>query len=319
MMPPSLRSTWRRPKAEWAGAVTQPTFAHTTVLLQEVVDALRPRPHVAYRALDATVGGGGHSHALLERSAPDGVVVALDADPVALAAAGERLQPFEGRVELLQRNFRDLADLHPEPLDGIVFDLGLSSPQLESSGRGFSFSKADEPLDMRFDPAGQQPTAADLLNLEPEAELERIFREYGEEPRARRLARIVAEQRARQQIQTTGDFVKVVERALGPKRGRIHPATRPFQALRIAVNEELTSLETALDAAINLLKPTGRIAVISFHSLEDRIVKWRFRGWAESAQATVLTKKPITPSAEEIERNPRARSAKLRVAERLAS
>jgi 16S rRNA (cytosine1402-N4)-methyltransferase len=296
----------------------QPT-AHVTVLLEEVLEALRPRPGVGYRALDATVGGGGHSSGLLERSSPDGFLIGLDADPTAIAAAESRLHDHAGRFELRQRNFRDLAELELEPVDGIVLDLGLSSPQLDTSARGFSFRAADEPLDMRFDPTSGDPTAAELLNSLPEAELERILRTYGEEPRARRLARTIAQRRTSQPLQTTGDLVAAVTRALGPARGRIHPATRAFQALRIAVNDELSSLETVLDASTGLLRPAGRIAVISFHSLEDRIVKWRFREWAQSGAANVLTRKPITPSAEEVRANPRARSAKLRVAERMLS
>ncbi|HET6318131.1 MAG TPA: 16S rRNA (cytosine(1402)-N(4))-methyltransferase RsmH, partial [Chloroflexota bacterium] len=173
-------------------------------------------------------------------------------------------------------------------------------------------------LDMRFDPAADRATAADLLNALPEVELERIFRAFGEEPRARRLARSVVIRRTRAPLLRTGDLVSAVTAALGPARGRIHPATRAFQALRIAVNNELEALERGLDAAIELLRPEGRLAAISFHSLEDRIVKWRLRGWADAGRATILTRKPILPTDDEVSRNPRARSAKLRVAERTA-
>jgi 16S rRNA (cytosine1402-N4)-methyltransferase len=297
---------------------------HVSVLYEAVLEALAPRSG-GYQAVDCTVDGGSHSFGLLERSTPDGLLVGLDADADALALAAQRLAPFASRFRLVNRNFRELrqiaADYRVADVDGIVFDLGLSSLQLEASGRGFSF-RGDEPLDMRFDVASNEPTAADLLNTLPEAELEQLFRGYGEEPRARRLAHLVVEQRANVPFQRTGDLVAAVTQALGGVRGRIHPATRAFQALRIAVNDELAALEAGLDAAIRLLAPGGRLAVISFHSLEDRIIKWRFRAWAEAtperaALARVLTKKPIAPSADEVAANPRARSAKLRVVERL--
>lgn len=294
--------------------------AHTSVLLEPVLEALRPRPGVGFRALDCTVGGGGHSFGLLERSAPDGRLVGLDLDPASLELATTRLAPFAGRFTLVNRTFGELADLAEtlEPVDAILFDLGLSSMQLESSGRGFSF-RADEPLDMRFDPTLDMPTAAELLNSLAEGELERTLREFGEEPRARRLARTIVQRRAQRPFDRTGDLVAAVTAALGPARGRIHPATRTFQALRIAVNDELGALEHGLDAAVGLLKPGGRLAVISFQSLEDRIVKWRFRGWADAGLVHTLTRKPVVPALEEVRQNPRARSAKLRVAERTAA
>jgi 16S rRNA (cytosine1402-N4)-methyltransferase len=290
--------------------VDAPEPVHTSVLLEPVLEALRPRPGVGFRALDCTVGGGGHSYGLLERSAPDGRLVGLDADPGALEEASTRLAPFAGRFTLLNRNFSDLADVAAdlEPFDAIVFDLGLSSMQLESSGRGFSF-RFDEPLDMRFDPNPDLPTAADLLNSLPEGELERILREYGEEPRARRMARTIVQRRVPRPFERTGDLVAAVTAALGPARGRIHPATRTFQALRIAVNAELDALEAGLDAALRLLKPGGRLAVISFQSLEDRIVKWRFRGWADEGLVQILTRKPQVPTLVEVRLNPRARCA----------
>jgi 16S rRNA (cytosine1402-N4)-methyltransferase len=292
--------------------------------MAEVLDALRPRPG-GYMALDCTINGGGHSYGLLERSSPDGQVVGLDADAAALALAANRLAPFVGRFCLVNRNFRDLANVAGElslvSVDGVLFDLGISSLQLERFGRGFSF-RGDEPLDMRFDPASSSPTAADLLNTLPEAELVRIFRAYGEEPRARKLASVVVHRRQRAAFARTGDLVAAVTQSLGSQRGRIHPATRAFQALRIAVNDELTALEEGLTAGVRLLNPGGRLAVISFHSLEDRIVKWRFREWSMPSSnrpslVHVLTRKPVVPSLDEIASNPRARSAKLRVAERL--
>jgi 16S rRNA (cytosine1402-N4)-methyltransferase len=303
-----------------------PPFQHQSVLLADVLDALQPRPG-SYVALDCTTNGGGHSYGLLERSSPDGSLLGLDADAAALTLAADRLAPFAGRFRLVNRNFRDLASVATEVgldgVDGVVFDLGLSGLQLERSGRGFSF-RGDEPLDMRFDPASGAPTAADLLNTLPEAGLERVFRTYGEEPRARRLAAVIVRRRQRAPLTRTGDLVAAVIQALGPQRGRTHPATLAFQALRIAVNDELGALEEGLAAAVHLLKPGGRLAVISFHSLEDRIVKWRFREWSQPndndpALVRILTRKPVVPSEEEIAMNPRARSAKLRVAERLST
>jgi 16S rRNA (cytosine1402-N4)-methyltransferase len=287
---------------------------HSSVLLDQVVEQLAPRPHIGFRALDCTVGAGGHAFALLERSSPDGQLTGLDADPAALELARMRLAPFGKRVILLNRTFADLAELGEQPEDAILFDLGLSSMQLETSGRGFSFRR-DEPLDMRFDPKSDRATAAELLNSLSETELERVLFEYGEEPRARRVARQIVQRRP---IRRTGELVSAVSAALGPARGRIHPATRTFQALRIAVNDELDALNAGLDAAVDLLKIHGRVAVISFHSLEDRIVKWRFRGWADQGMVRVLTRKPVQPSMDEIQRNPRARSARLRVAEKVA-
>jgi 16S rRNA (cytosine1402-N4)-methyltransferase len=301
-----------------------PASGHTTVLLEPVLNWLQPRGNVGFRALDATLGSGGHSFGLLERSSPDGQLVALDADAEAIERARPRLALFGERFTLLQRNFRELQDLQElqelqlAPVDAIVFDLGLSSVQLEASGRGFSF-RFQEPLDMRFDARSGGPTAADLVNELPEAELERIFRDYGEERKSRRLAHLIAQRRNTVAYQRTDQLVETVIQAVGPQRGRIHPATRAFQALRIAVNDELTALELGLDAAVRLLRPGGRLAVISFHSLEDRIVKWRFRGWAESGLVRILTPRPLQPDEDEIRANPRARSAKLRVAERAAT
>jgi 16S rRNA (cytosine1402-N4)-methyltransferase len=302
---------------------TSPDAAHLSVLFDEVMEALCPRSG-GYVAVDCTANGGGHSFGLLERSSPDGRVVALDADASALARASERLAPFGDRAQLVHSNFSELesvaAELQLGTVDAILFDLGLSSVQLDSSGRGFSF-RYDEPLDMRFDVTSDEPTAADLLNDSEEEELARILRDYGEERGARRIARTIVQQRATTPFRRTADLVSSVIRVLGPPRRRIHPATRTFQALRIAVNDELGVLERALDVAVHRLSPGGRLAVISFHSLEDRIVKWRFRGWAsdESSPALVriVTKRPLIPSEAEIHANPRARSAKLRVAERL--
>jgi 16S rRNA (cytosine1402-N4)-methyltransferase len=306
---------------------------HQPVLYEETLQVLAPRPGGRY--IDCTVNGGGHAAGLLERSAPDGRLLGLDADPTVLAIARERLAGFGERVRLVHANFRDLAACARragfEAVDGILFDLGLSSYALEASGRGFSFQR-DEPLDMRFDPT-QGPTAAELLARSSEAELRTILARYGEEPAAARLARAIVRARQRQPLRTTGDLVRIVECVVGGRRGRIHPATRTFQALRIAVNDELRSLELALAQAVELLAPGGRLAVIAFHSLEDRIVKEFFRTESQSAcrcppgfpvcvcgrkpRLAVLTRKPLVPTPAEVARNPRARSAKLRAALRL--
>jgi len=291
--------------------------SHVSVLLVEVVEWLVPR--LGGRYVDATLGNGGHARALLAASGPDGRVLGLDADPVALAVASEHLGDLGGRATLVHANFRDLgavaAEHGFERVDGIVMDLGLSSRQLETSGRGFSF-REDEPLDMRFNPA-RGASAADLLNELDEGDIADLIYRYGEEPGSRRVARQVVRRREREPLRTTGDLVAAIHAALGPRRGRTHPATRTFQALRIAANDELGALEAALPQAGALLRPGGRLAVIAFHSLEDRRVKQFFRaGGAADAPLRPLTKRPIVPSEPEVSGNPRARSAKLRVAER---
>jgi 16S rRNA (cytosine1402-N4)-methyltransferase len=290
---------------------------HLPVLLDEMLHWLRPTG--GGRFVDATVGSGGHASALLAASSPDGRLLGIDADPVAVDVARSRLAPFGDRVMVVNASFRELPCVIEAtafgPVDGIVMDLGISSRQLDVGGRGFSFRR-DEPLDMRFDPSRGE-SAAELVNRAEESEIADILYQYGEEHRSRRVARAIVRQRQRAPIATTRDLVHAVEYALGPKRGRIHPATKTFQALRIAVNDELGALEGALPAAARLLKPGGRLAVISFHSLEDRRVKQFFRaGGADEAPLAELTRKPIVPSDAEADQNPRARSAKLRVAER---
>jgi 16S rRNA (cytosine1402-N4)-methyltransferase len=294
------------------------------VLLNEVLAGLRP--HAGGRFVDGTVGGGGHSAAILEASAPDGRLLGIDADPAALAAAASRLAPFGERALLAHGNFREigrLAQAHGfERVDGILLDLGVSSHQLDTPERGFSFA-VDAPLDMRLDPTVGE-TAADLVNDLPESELADLIYRYGEERGSRRIARFIGEARRKRPIATTGELADLVARALGGKRGKIHPATRTFQALRIAVNRELESLEAALPQAVDLLAPGGRLAVISFHSLEDRIVKLFFRaesgyGGTGQGRLAIITKKPIEAAEGETRANPRARSAKLRIAERVAS
>jgi 16S rRNA (cytosine1402-N4)-methyltransferase len=296
-------------------------FQHAPVLLAEVVAGLAPRSGGRY--VDGTLGGGGHAAALLEASAPDGRLLGIDADPAALAAAQVRLAPFGERAALAHGNFRDLASLVGTagfaPIDGLLLDLGVSSHQLDTPERGFSF-QVDAPLDMRLDPT-EGTTAAELINELPEGELADLIYRYGEERGSRRIARLIGETRRKRSIATTGELAAIVARALGGRHGKIHPATRTFQALRIAVNGELDSLETVLPQAVELLAPGGRVAVIAFHSLEDRIVKQFFRaesgyGGQGPARLRILTKKPIEAGVEEARTNPRSRSAKLRIAER---
>ena len=284
---------------------------HTPVLVTEAVDALAAPSAGACIFIDGTVGGGGHARAILD-AAPDSVVVGLDRDPAALAAAGERLADYAGRVRLVNASYTTLADRtrFPEgrPVMGVLLDLGLSSLQLESAERGFSFQR-DAPLDMRFGPDGGL-TADDVVNRYPERDLAWVLHRFGEEPRARRVAGAIVRRRP---IRGTAHLAEVVYGALG-RRGRIHPATRTFQAIRMEVNREFDALGAALAAAADTLHPGGRLVVISYHSIEDRLVKTTLR---ESAVLKVLTKKPITPSKAEVASNARSRSARLRTAERL--
>lgn len=284
---------------------------HEPVLLSEVLSLLDPKP--GRLICDATVGTGGHAEAILDRGAE---LVGLDKDPQALELARARLARFGHRVQLLHADFRDLrtalSRLGVKAVHGVLFDLGISSLQLDSPARGFSF-REEAPLDMRMDPA-QPRTAAELVNRLPEPELARILWEYGEERYARRIARAIVRARDKAPIRTTSELARLVARCYPPGRHRIHPATRTFQALRIAVNDELSVLEEGLTQAIELLPPGGVVCVISFHSLEDRIVKHLFRERAAKGKLELLTKKPLRPSAEEVARNPRARSAKLRAA-----
>ncbi len=288
---------------------------HLPVLLAEVLAFLAPRPGGCY--CDGTVGGGGHAEAILAASAPDGVLLGVDRDGETLAAAADRLRPFGGRARLMHGDYRDLAALAAAAglgvFDGILLDLGVSSLQFDDPARGFGF-RHDGPLDMRMDRTGGGSTAADLLRRASAVELEAILQDFGEERWARRIARALVSARARGAIATTAELAGLVERVI-PRRAwppRIHPATRTFQALRIAVNRELEGLGIGLEGAAALLKPGGRLAVISFHSLEDRAVKTTFRRLAADRAMEILTRKPVTPGAEELAANPRARSAKLR-------
>ena len=301
---------------------------HQPVLYKEIIHALQP--HTGGRYVDGTLGAGGHARGIMEASAPDGQLLGLDVDPQALAIARRNLAPYEHRIHLAQASYTSLstqlARLGWRAVDGIVLDLGASSMQFDTPERGFSFLH-DAPLDMRFGPHAPQ-TAADLVNKYSERELADLIYQYGEERESRKIARAIVRARP---IQTTRELVAAIE-SVSPRRGeRVHPATRTFQALRIAVNEELTSIEEVLPQAVTVLKPGGRLAVISFHSLEDRIVKDFFREhskdrvnppyeqiYEEERKATLkeVNRKPIVPSEEETQNNPRARSAKLRIAEK---
>ncbi|MGQ9921524.1 MAG: 16S rRNA (cytosine(1402)-N(4))-methyltransferase RsmH [Desulfobacca sp.] len=294
---------------------------HVPVMVAEVLEALQVAPDRTY--VDATVGLGGHAEVILQASAPTGRLIGLDQDPVNLATARARLQPGGSRVLLFHSNFTQLTEVlercHLTLVDGILLDLGLSMEQLKVSGRGFSFG-GDEPLDMRLNPAAQTQTAADLLNTWPEAELSRIFWELGEERWARRIARRVVQARQQRPFQTTAQLVQTVLQAMPgkPASRRLHPATRVFQALRLAVNQELDCLAAFLPQAIAALAPQGRLVVIAYHSLEDRIVKHTFLQAEKAGKIRRCQKKPLRPTAAEVLRNPSARSAKLRCVVKVA-
>jgi 16S rRNA (cytosine1402-N4)-methyltransferase len=310
-------------------------FEHHPVLVSKTLGLLNPRSGSII--VDGTVGGGGHAAAILELTAPAGLLVALDRDEEALAAARRRLEPFGARVRLIHASFRSLtevlAKLGIARVDGVLLDLGVSSPQLDRPERGFRFDGAGEaPLDMRMD-RSEPTTAAKLLATLSAEQLERCFRDYGELPGARKLARAIVQMRHRAPPRRAADLLALIaETRVGGGR-RHHPATLVFQALRIAVNDEIRALEEGLEAAIEALRPGCRVVVIAYHSLEDRIVKNRFRDAAKGCSCPpgspvcvcsgtrrlrVLTKRPVRPDAEEIRANPRARSARLRAAERIA-
>ena len=307
---------------------------HTPVMLEKVLQSLRCKPGGIY--VDGTLGGGGHARAILENTAPDGLLIGIDRDDDALLESEKRLQPFGQRKILIKGNFADigeiLTNLNIRKVDGILLDLGVSSHQLDTADRGFSFS-LDAPLDMRMDQSSRY-SAYDLVNLSPEKELRQVIRDYGEEPMAGRIARAILAKRASAPIRTTIELADVVCRAVRRQgvRKKVHPATRTFQAIRIAVNQELSNLPTAIDAGIDQLGQGGMFSIISFHSLEDRIVKETFRSWEgrcqcppglpvcqcqREAKLRVLTRKPLRPEADESETNPRARSARLRTAEKI--
>lgn len=309
------------------------TVYHRPVLLAEVIEALASRPGGIYA--DATLGAGGHAAAILEASAPDGRLLGLDRDPAALALAGQRLSPFGERVTLIRSTFdrlpQHLADLGLAGVDGLLLDLGVSSMQLDQGERGFAF-RLDTPLDMRMGPEGE--SAAELLSRLNENEMAQIFARLGEEPLARRIAQALARARQAGPIASTGQLARLVEEALPAaerRRRQIHPATQVFQALRLFINDELGQLERFLESAPRLLNPGGRLAVISYHSLEDRRVKKALAAYARPCTCPPrlpqcqcgrqplfqpLHSKALRPRAEEVAANPRSRSARLRAAER---
>ena len=308
-------------------------FRHTSVLLEPSLENLAIRPDGIY--VDGTLGGGGHSFHIAERLTAGGRLIGIDRDGDALKAAAERLQPFQSRVTLVKDNYGNirqvLGGLGIRQVDGILLDLGVSSYQLDTPERGFSY-KTDAPLDMRMD-REETRTARDLVNDSSEEELYRIIRDYGEDRFARRIAQEIVRARQQAPLETTGQLVEAIERAIPQKMKRTggHPAKRTFQAIRIELNRELTVLDETLDTLIDCLRPGGRLCVITFHSLEDRIVKSRFRTAEDpcicpkdfpvcvcgrKSKGRVITRKPILPSEQEREENPRAKSAKLRVFEK---
>lgn len=310
-------------------SLTMTILIHKPVLLSEAVEVLHAQPGKRY--VDCTLGSGGHAAAILAKIMPDGQLLGIDADPEAIETSKTRLANYTKSTILINDNFANLESICREsdflPVHGILFDLGLSSTQLEVSERGFSFQN-DGPLDMRFSPA-QELTAADIINILPEDKLSQLIKTYGEERHSRWIARHIIESRP---INSTLQLVSIVEKAIGSHRGKIHPATRTFMALRIAVNRELENLVTALKQTIVCLKHQGRLVVISYHSLEDRIVKQFMQRESKGClcppetpvcqcghvpSLKIISKKVITPSLTEIKSNPRSRSAKLRVAERL--
>jgi 16S rRNA (cytosine1402-N4)-methyltransferase len=315
------------------GWSADPMF-HKPVMLKEVLESLKIRAGGIY--VDGTVGGGGHALEILKASAPDGLLIGIDQDGDALSEAERVLSSFGHRKILCRGNFADLgtilASVEITGTDGILLDLGVSSHQLDTAERGFSFSQ-DALLDMRMDTSSDR-TAYDMVNGLPGDDLEKILRDYGEEIRAGKIAKAILEKRRTAAIKTPGELAGLVARCYPPnsRRGRIHPATKTFQALRIAVNDELRNLHKAVNGGIDLLVKGGRFSIISFHSLEDRIVKNLFRSWERGCicppdfpicgckregRLKVLTRKTITPGEAEVAANPRARSARLRTAERI--
>lgn len=306
---------------------------HRPVLWREVIAALEPKPNQNF--VDCTVGAGGHAEKILEMNGPAGKLLGLDWDAAAVENAKLKLEKFKSRAIIVKFSYLNVADAIYKknlfPISGFLLDLGLSSDQLQNSGRGFSF-QSNEPLDMRFSPEENPLTAREIINRWSAKELEKIFLEYGEERRAKRLATAIVESRRENEINSTLELVQIIMRLAPARKQRIHPATKIFQALRIAVNDELNNLSSALKKITEIAEPGARIAVITFHSLEDRIVKNYFRECARGCVCPailpecrcarkptlkILTKKPIVPTADEIAENFRSRSAKLRVAQKI--
>lgn len=311
-------------------------FKHVSVLLKECIEGLHIKPQGIY--VDGTLGGAGHSSAILEKLGPEGLLIGIDQDPAAIANAAEKLRDKTGQFRAVKSNFSQLKNvltqLDIQSIDGALFDLGVSSYQLDTPERGFSYMH-DAELDMRMGP-DQPNSAKDLVNELPEQELAQIIRKYGEDRWAKRIAAFIVAERKKQPITTTGQLVDIIKAAVpaGARREGPHPAKRTFQALRIAVNNELDILEQTIKDTVEALKPGGRVCVITFHSLEDRIIKETFKELANPCtcppafpvcacgrkpQIKIITNKPIEPSAEEVESNPRSRSAKLRIAEKLGN
>jgi len=294
-------------------------YLHKPVLLQEVIHFLNPAP--GKKIIDATIGGAGHAEVLMQRIFPGGTLIGIDKDSESLKIAHERLKILKGPFELVNKDFRNLKeitqDLRIGELDGILFDLGISGIQMETAERGFSI-KNTGPLDMRMDRTSSL-TAKDLVNTLTEFELSHLIRDFGEERFHRRIARGIIRVREKKDIQTTAELAEIICKSIPyrNRRERIHPATRTFQAFRIRVNDELSAMEEAIKETPHLLKKGGRICVISFHSLEDRIVKNLFKEFKAKGLFRILTKKPVRPGPDEILENPRSRSARLRAAERI--
>ena len=306
-----------------------PEFIHKPVMLAEVLEAVQPKPGGRY--VDGTLGGGGHAEAILKASSPSGWLYGCDRDGAAVEAAGRRLEPYAGRFEIRRANFSELAGwIETASCDSVLLDLGVSSPQLDNPERGFSFT--DGPLDMRMDER-QPMTAADLVNGLSESELARIFWDLGEEPQGRRFARAIVAERQGRRFESTGQLARLIER-LAPRQGKKrHPATKVFMAVRAAVNNEMSSLRSGLAAALSILKPSGRLAIVTFNSIEDRAVKefgrekardYTFEGSVDvpalrqprAPELRWVQRKAIRPGEEEVAANPRARSAQLRVMEK---